>query len=189
MIAGAFTAGFEWLYPLRVLSVFAVLWAFRQSYAKLGWSWSWQAFALGGLTFLIWTLFSLKKPGAEFERGAEWSVLPQGWAPVWVFIRLLGYVVAVPLAEELAFRGYLTRRLQAANFAEVPLGQFSWLSFVGSSVLFGALHGKYWLPGTMAGMLFALALYRRRRLGDAVIAHATVNALIAVYGITAATVQ
>jgi exosortase E/protease (VPEID-CTERM system) len=187
MIAAAFTADFEWLYPLRVVAVFGVLWAFRHSYAKLGWTCSWQAFALGGLTFLLWAVFSPANPGAEFQRGTEWSVLPAGWALAWVVIRILGYVVAVPLAEELAFRGYLTRRLQAPSFTDVPLGQFSWLSFVGSSVLFGALHGQNWLPGILAGMLFALALYRKGRMGDAVVAHATANGLIAVCGLAGLT--
>jgi membrane protease YdiL (CAAX protease family) len=45
-------------------------------------------------------------------------------------------------------------------------------------VAFGALHGR-WLAGTLAGLCYALALYRRGRLGDAVLAHATTNALIA----------
>jgi exosortase E/protease (VPEID-CTERM system) len=184
MVVAAFAADFEWLYPLRVAAVLGVLWAFRHSYARLGWGWSWQAVALGGLTFLIWAVLAPGNPGAEFRRGADWSSLPAAWAAAWVVVRLLGFVVAVPLAEELAFRGYLTRRLQAAAFAEVPLGRFSWLSFVGSSVLFGALHGQAWLPGILAGMLFAVALYRRGRLGDAVIAHATANGLIALCGIT-----
>jgi exosortase E/protease (VPEID-CTERM system) len=184
MIVAAFAVDLEWLYPLRVIAVLGVLWAFRHSYANLGWSWSWPAFALGALTFLIWAAFAPGNPGGEFRRGADWSSLPALWAAPWVVIRLLGFVAAVPLAEELAFRGYLTRRLQAAAFAEVPLGRFSWPSFVGSSVLFGALHGQSWLPAILAGMLFALALYRRGRMGDAVIAHATVNGLIAVCGIT-----
>ena len=63
----------------------------------------------------------------------------------------------------------------------MPLGQFSWLSFLISSVLFGALHGGMWLHGTIAGMTFALALYQRGALGDAVQAHATTNALIVLY--------
>jgi CAAX prenyl protease-like protein len=52
------------------------------------------------------------------------------------------------------------------------------VSFLVSSVLFGALHGR-WLAGTVAGMFYAWAMYRRGRLADAVVAHATTNALIA----------
>ena len=69
--------------------------------------------------------------------------------------RIVGSVVAVPLAEELAFRGYLTRRLIAADFQDVPLGRLTWLSFLVSSALFGALHGR-WLAGILAGMIYAM---------------------------------
>jgi CAAX prenyl protease-like protein len=98
-------------------------------------------------------------------------------------MRIIGYVVIVPLAEELAFRGFLTRRIMRADFQKVPIGTFSWTSFLISSLLFGALHGKLWLIGTGAGMLFAMALYRRQSLGDAVQSHATANALLAVYAV------
>ena len=102
------------------------------------------------------------------------------WAGLWLIFRVIGSVVTVALAEELAFRGYLTRQLIASEFQEVPLGRFTWFSFLLSSALFGALHGR-WLAGTLAGMLYALALYRRGKLGDAVVAHATTNAMLAAY--------
>jgi hypothetical protein len=41
------------------------------------------------------------------------------------------------------------------------------------------MHGGDWLAGTLAGMFFALALYQRRELSDAVVAHATTSALLA----------
>jgi CAAX prenyl protease-like protein len=97
-----------------------------------------------------------------------------------VVFRVVGYVVVAPLAEELAFRAYLTRRLATTDIDRIPLGQFGWLPFLLSSLLFGALHGSLWMAGTLAGIAFALALYRRRMLGDAVVAHATTNALLAV---------
>ena len=71
--------------------------------------------------------------------------------------------------------------MMGADFEQLPLGLFSWSSFVISSLLFGALHGGFWLAGTIAGMAFAIALYQRRALGDAVLAHATTNGLIAFY--------
>ncbi len=98
----------------------------------------------------------------------------------WVIARALGSVIVSPLIEELAFRGYLTRRLMAADFKSVPQGKFSWPSFLVSSSLFGIFHDR-WIAGTLAGMLYALALYRRHKLSDAVLAHATTNALIVAY--------
>ena len=99
--------------------------------------------------------------------------------------RVLGSVITVPLAEELAFRGYLIRKLIAKDFENVPLVQFSWFSFMLTSVLFGLLHER-WIAGTLAGMCYALALYRRGQIGDAVIAHMTTNALIAIFVLTQA---
>ncbi|MFY9975006.1 MAG: CPBP family glutamic-type intramembrane protease, partial [Chromatiaceae bacterium] len=51
-------------------------------------------------------------------------------------------------------------------------------SFIVSSLLFGLLH-QHLLAGALAGAAFALALYRRGRVGDAILAHVSSNALIA----------
>jgi len=106
--------------------------------------------------------------------------LSGGMAAVWVVFRVLGSVMIVPLAEELAFRGYVMRKLVAQDFENVPLGHFTWYAFVLSSVWFGVLHGR-WVAGSLAGMGYALALTQRGQLADAMLAHMTTNALIAAY--------
>jgi CAAX prenyl protease-like protein len=100
---------------------------------------------------------------------------------VWLVFRVIGSVIAVPFAEELAFRGYLMRRLISADWNDIPTTRFTWISLLVSSALFGALHPGRWLAGTLAGVLFAIALYRRGNVLDAVVAHAMANALIAAY--------
>jgi CAAX prenyl protease-like protein len=104
--------------------------------------------------------------------------LPIGGAYLWLIFRIIGFVGVTPLVEELAFRGYLIRRLTTSEIQTIPPGNFSWLSMVISSGLFGALH-QPWLPGMLAGILFALALRSRGRLGDAVLAHVIANGLLA----------
>ena len=183
MITGAFSAGIDWLYPVRVVAAAWMLWLFRRSYAHLGWTISWRAIAIGCVTFAIWIALVPSGPAGEPLPAALQSV-PFAWAAAWLAVRIVGYTVTVPLVEELAFRGYLTRRLMRSDFEHLPLGLFSWWSFVVSSLLFGALHGGLWLAGTIAGMTFALALYQRRAIGDAVVAHATTNGLIAMYVLT-----
>jgi exosortase E/protease (VPEID-CTERM system) len=185
MVTAASSSGFDLFYPLRVVAIVLMLYYFRKSYHSLGWKWTWQAPAVGAAVFMIWMLL---EPDADSNRMA----LPQGLAEltseaaaVWLVFRVFGSVIAVPLAEELAFRGYLIRKLVAKDFERVPLGQFTWFSFVLTSVLFGLLHER-WLAGTLAGMGYALALYRRGQLGDAVIAHMTTNALIAILVLTQA---
>jgi len=181
MICGALTSGFDWLYPVRVLAALAVLCSFRHAYGRWDWSVSWQAIALGAATFGIWLLLA---PADMFEDTGFPEALTgssRGLAIAWLAFRLLGYVVTVPLAEELAFRGYLTRRLVDRYFDQVEPARITWWSVALTSVLFGAMHGRCWMAGILAGVLFAVAFRRRGRLADAVTAHATTNALIAVY--------
>jgi len=176
-------SGFDRFYALRVLAAGGLLWHYRREYADLRWSWSWSwgAVALGAIVFAFWMALEPRwsaEDSAPIARGL--AGLGRSWALVWLGFRVAGSVVVVPLAEELAFRGFVLRRLIAAEFTDVRPGAFTWPSFLISSVLFGVLHGR-WLAGTLAGLVFALALYRRRELADAVVAHATANALIAAY--------
>jgi exosortase E/protease (VPEID-CTERM system) len=184
MASGALQSGdVDLLYPLRVVAAAAALWACRRQYREFRPTWSWSAVATGGAAFVVWVvgtwLFAAGEAGSALRE--ELAALPGGAAAVWLTFRVLGTVLTVPVAEELAFRGYLTRRLIAADFQTVRLGQFSWMSFVVSSVLFGAMHDDL-LAATVCGALYALALYRRGNLGDAILAHATTNALVALAG-------
>jgi exosortase E/protease (VPEID-CTERM system) len=177
MITAAGAAGFDALYPLGIIVTGAVLWHYRAAYRPLFGSLSWEPFAIGTLVFVIWLILvpASSDGQALVDRLSEW---PSWLAATWLLIRVLGSVVAVPLAEELAFRGYLIRKLVSKDFEQVHPGQFTWFSFVVSSLLFGLLHQNL-LAGTLAGGAFALALYRRGYLGDAILAHMTSNALIA----------
>jgi CAAX prenyl protease-like protein len=75
---------------------------------------------------------------------------------IFPYSRVLGSVITVPIAEELAFRGYVLRRLISSDFDNISL-RFTWLSFLLPSFLFGALHGR-WPAGTVAGMFYAWAM-------------------------------
>ncbi|HEX5271083.1 MAG TPA: CAAX prenyl protease-related protein, partial [Gemmataceae bacterium] len=181
MLTAAVSAGFDWLYPLRVGAVAVVLWFLRRHYRELSGSLSWVAVAAGALVFALWlALEPPPRPGAEADFAATLAGVPRGWAVAWLVVRVIGSVVTVPLAEELAFRGYLLRRLIAADFEAVPLGRLTWLSFLGSSLAFGLLHGR-WVAGALSGMVFALLLRHRGRLADPVVAHVVANALIAAW--------
>jgi CAAX prenyl protease-like protein len=88
--------------------------------------------------------------------------------------------VTVPLAEELAFRGYLLHCFGERNGDQLRFGHFTWAGFLVSSMLFGLLHQR-WLAGILAGIAYALVLYRHGRLSHAVLAHGTTNLLIAAW--------
>ncbi|MDI1276137.1 exosortase E/protease, VPEID-CTERM system [Methylobacter sp.] len=185
MMSSAFSSGFDTLYPLRVVAIVIALYYFRKAYAGLGWRWTWQAPAIGTAVFIIWILLEPDIDSSKTALSQGLAELTSGSAAAWLVFRVLGSVITVPLAEELAFRGYLIRKLIAKDFENVPLVQFSWFSFMLTSVLFGLLHER-WIAGTLAGMCYALALYRRGQIGDAVIAHMTTNALIAIFVLTQA---
>jgi exosortase E/protease (VPEID-CTERM system) len=181
MITTAFSSELDYYYPLRLIVGGAVLYHYRRSYTGLGWTCSWTAVAVGAGVFVLWTALNLlqEQPGLGGALPAALAAMPSLWATFWLVLRLLGYVLLAPLVEELAFRGYLISRIVGAERQEV--GQFTWLSFLFSSFLFGLFHQNHWLAGSLAGMAYALALYRRRQLMDAVLAHITTNALIATY--------
>ena len=180
MLTHALTIDFDFLYPLRVIAALATLMYFRRDLASFAWSPSLSAIALGTLVWVLWLgLARGGDAGADGFVGGLRQLSPLE-SMLWVTFRILGGVVTVPIAEELAFRGYLLRKFVASNFEAVSPREFTWVSFVASSLLFGVLHQE-WLAGTIAGMILAYAVYRRGRLADAIYAHATANALLAAY--------
>lgn len=171
------------LYPLRALTAGLLVWYFWPRYDSLrasgnvsGASGTAWAVGAGGLVFLLWV--ALVPPGSG--SAPEALAAATGWlCAAWMVGKVVGYVVVTPLVEELAFRGYLMRRLVSADFEAVRPGTFAWPAFLVSSVVFGLMHG-HWLAGTLAGMAYALVVVRTGRVRDAVIAHALTNGLLAV---------
>jgi exosortase E/protease (VPEID-CTERM system) len=180
IVTAAVSHDFDWLYPVRASAMGVALWSFRRVYRQFTWTWSGQAIALGGAVFLVWMLLEPPMDSSQTAVASGIASLSGGMTALWVGFRVLGSVLMVPLAEELAFRGYVMRKLVARDFETVPLGHFTWPAFLLSSGLFGVFHGR-WVAGSLAGMGYALALTRRGQLADAVLAHMTTNALIAAY--------
>ena len=182
MISRAASGGFEWLYPLRFFAAAAALWFFRSKYTSLDWHFGWLAPIAGVAVFGMWLgLESLS--GAHTDNGiaaglASWPSIARG---AWLAFRVLGAVVTVPIAEELAFRGYLIRRLISSHFESIDPEAWTYFSVIASSIVFGLMHGDRWLAGIAAGLLYAAVFLFRGRIGDAVVAHATTNALLAIW--------
>lgn len=176
MLSRALTGGFEWTYPLRFAAAGGAILLYRREYAALDWRIDWTGPAAGLAVFALWMSLEQSGPG---PMPRELAAAPAGLRDGWLLLRVLAATVTVPIAEELAFRGYLLRRFQAAEFEAVSFRAFSWSALAGSSVIFGLLHGPRWIAGTLAGVIFALVVQRRGRLGNAVVAHAVANALLA----------
>jgi exosortase E/protease (VPEID-CTERM system) len=185
MATGALSGddGFDRLYAARVVTAGAALLAYRGAVGRLGWSWSWAAVGVGLVVFAAWIgLEHLLPPAppAEPEPG-PFARLRGPEALLWVAARVAGAVLVVPLVEELAFRGYLLRRLQGAGPEQSMAGRWNWVAALVSSAVFGALHPDRWVAGTLAGVFYAWVFCRRGRLADAVLAHAVTNAVLAGY--------
>jgi exosortase E/protease (VPEID-CTERM system) len=180
VVTSALSSGVDWLYPMRVVATSVALWSCRTGYRPIPWTWRWHAIVLGMAIFGVWMALEPAGHHRTTVVAEGLAALPSGLAVVWVGFRVLGSVLIVPVAEELAFRGYVIHKLSAPDFSRVRPGQFTWGACLMSSVLFGVLHGR-WLAGTLAGLGYALALRQRGQLADAVVAHMTTNALIAAY--------
>jgi CAAX prenyl protease-like protein len=176
--ARAISSGFEFFYPLRLVAGLWMLARYRRTLSTIDWRWSWRGPAVGALVFLVWI-------------GAAYFLLPQSAMPVklatepaalrefWIVNRIAGSMLIVPIAEELAYRGYLMRRLANSDFESVPFASVRWPALTVTAVVFGLAHGALWLPGIAAGLAYGLLVARRGRIGEAVAAHATTNSLIA----------
>jgi exosortase E/protease (VPEID-CTERM system) len=178
MIAHALSAGFDLLYPLRCVAAVAVLWIYRRSYATLDWRVGWRAPAVGVLIAGIWLVFAhfLTAPSAMPQ---PLSLLPAPLRAAWIGSRLLAATVTVPIAEELAYRGYVLRRLVNSDFQCVKFQDIRWPALAICAVIFGITHGTMWLPAMLAGLAYGAITIRTGSIGEAVVAHATTNALLA----------
>jgi exosortase E/protease (VPEID-CTERM system) len=177
-ISQAASSGVEIMYPLRLVAGVSVLALYQNKLRALDWRWSWRGPAVGTFVFLVWILaarFLLPASGMP-EKLAS---LPAALRGFWIVSRVTGSVLVVPIAEELAYRGYLMRRLVNADFESVSFRSVRWLALTVTAIAFGLAHGVLWLPGIVAGLAYGLILVRRGSLGEAVAAHATTNALIA----------
>ena len=170
----AMTNLFDFYYPLRVVIVGAVLFHFREHYREFLGFISRDGVACGLVVYVLWLLLAKEHPAdppGDFLTGS----LLTGW----LIFRVIGAVIIIPLVEELAFRGYLLRRLQSINFQDVPISSLTTVSVLGSSLAFGLLH-QDWVAATVAGVFYAGVLRRNGTLADAVVAHAVTNLCLSI---------
>ena len=181
-VSKAASGSFEWLYPLRLFAAAIAIWYFRNEYRRIDFRFGWAAPIAGAGVFLIWIAPSLwSREIAANALSAALPALSPAMRSAWIAIRIAAAITTVPIAEELAFRGYLARRLISREFDAVPFSSLTWLSIGISSVAFGLLHGTHWFIGIIAGATYAWLLKRRGRIGEVIAAHATTNLLLAAW--------
>lgn len=180
-------------YPVRVIVVSAVLILFSRKVISLRPSRPVASTLFGAILFAVWIGPDLLWPAYRqhwlfhnFILGSAQSSLAGEVRvdPVFLFFRITGTALLVPVIEELFWRAWLMRYLIAADFEKIRLGTYSALSFWLTAVLFATEHGPYWEVGLIAGIAFNWWMIRTRSLGDCILAHGVTNACLAAYVIT-----
>lgn len=175
MISGGFFAQcLDLAYPLTVLLTGSALWIYRRRFENPVCSFNWPAVLLGAIAAI--PLLILHPQSAPIE--ADLLSLPRSLAVTWIAFWLVGAIIITPLAEELAFRGFLMRRMASFEFQNVAYDKVTVLPILTSSILYGLLHHN-WVASIASGFIYALAARRRNRLADATSAHMTSAAIIA----------
>ncbi|MGO9933749.1 MAG: exosortase E/protease, VPEID-CTERM system [Steroidobacteraceae bacterium] len=178
MIVHALSEGFDLFYPVRLVCAAIVLWAYRRSYRGLDWRFSWRGVAVGAATFCLWAAFAhfLSTPAAQ---PLDLAKLPPSLRVTWIACRAAAAMITVPIAEELAYRGYLMRRIVSRHFDRLPMSAVSVPALAISAAAFGAAHGGLWPAGVAAGLAYGMIAKSTGKIGESIAAHATTNALIA----------
>jgi hypothetical protein len=97
-----------------------------------------------------------------------------------IAVRLIGAAVVVPVMEELFWRSFLMRYLINPDFRSVPMGAFSWFSFLGVAILIGLEHHRV-IVGIAVGLLYNLLLVRQKNLRGVILAHGVTNLGLGIY--------
>lgn len=185
--------GRYWVYLAKTLLGAWMLWLVRPFVQEMRWRISWEALLVGVAVFVLWVGLddwlirlgfanSYPKPklsGAAWNPGAHFG---EGAAPAWFFIivRIAGSTLVVPALEEVFFRSFLYRYVMKVDFLAVPLGVFAWTPFVVVSLLFGFEH-REWLAGILCGFAYQGLVCWKKRIGDAMTAHAITNLLLGIW--------
>ena len=169
-----------------------MIWMVRPFIPEMRWKLSPEAILAGVAVFVLWIglpgflrMLGVASSFAEFKiSGGKWNPfnhfgeLTVAW--FFICIRLAGAAIVVPMLEEVFFRSLLYRYIVSPNFLSVALGQFHWKPFLITSIIFGLEH-REWLAGILCGFAYQGLVCWKKRLGDAMTAHAITNLLLGLW--------
>ena len=101
----------------------------------------------------------------------------------WTFIILRWACAAlvVPPMEELFWRDFLWREVQAPNdFKLASVGEWDWKALLIVSAAFSTVHIQ-WITAFVWGLMIGLLLVRTKSLGACILAHGVTNFLLGAY--------
>lgn len=194
----------HWLYPLQTLLCAGLLFLFRRHYHFSPWRGLGMACGFAVLGIVVWIA-----PASLYTHLATGDDVPAWWAwlgmverkegfdptllaawPAWetsaIVMRFVRMVLVVPLVEELLWRGFLMRYVNAADgdWQRVPFGTHSWRGFTIVTVMVMLAHAPQdYLAALVWGTLMYVLAVRSRSLGACVIMHALGNFLLGLYAL------
>lgn len=178
---GSFQGEFNWFYFIPATVGAALMWVMRDRIIEeMKGAPTLAGLFCGVAVYVLWIAMIPPNPErvALFETALGGVALPVLIA--WVVIRVLGSSIVVPVLEELAFRAGLTRIITRATGPKLGQPVALVLAVLLSSVAFGLMHADI-LAATVAGIAYGALAAWRGRIGDAIVAHAVTNFLIAVH--------
>jgi uncharacterized protein len=173
-----------WIYAAKAALGAGILWHFRLNLEEMRWKLSWEAVAAGILVFVAWVGLDgcypvLAARGATFAPAHTYGSGSMG-AVFFTAVRVVGASLVVPPIEEVFYRSFLYRYLIKQDFLTIPIGHINWPAFLISGVVFGVAHNE-WLSGILCAFAYQAVVFRKKRLGDAITAHAVTNLLLAAW--------
>lgn len=123
-----------------------------------------------------WYIFRIgeaEDPRAGISAASWWSQ---------AVLRISVASITVPVVEELFWRGFMLRALiDWHHFERVPLGKFTWFSFIGTSLLSVLQHPSNWAVSIFCWFLFNGLFYWKKSLLFLMLVHGITNLVLYVY--------
>lgn len=177
---------FLYTYPIRVILAGSALFIARSKYREIHFRdlasplKSAASIVVGVVVFVLWINMDWTLPSQATQEFNP-AIIPDPAARnLMIAFRLTGAAVVVPVMEELFWRSFLIRYIIDKEFESVPIGFFTWVSFLIATVLFGLEH-NFIIAGIMAGVAYNALLYYTKSIAHCILSHAITNFLLGIY--------
>jgi hypothetical protein len=188
---------------IRGVGAMAVVWLLRRDLPPLGKAHWGTAIVVGVLAAVLWVQGQYIFNGVEVAGkslggrlflfpGIPGADDPREGIPIWSWrlqavLRITVACTTVPVVEEVFWRGFLLRALiNWDRFEKVPLGTFTWVSFLGTSLLSTLEHPDNWGVSILCWFLYNGLMYWKKSILCLIITHGVTNLVLYLYVLYAA---
>ena len=163
-----------------ILGVGAIIYFWKQ-YDEIKVKFDFMSWIVGLVLIAIWIGLEFLYTGTKTDFNPFTLSSPLSW--IVLISKLIGMVVVAAVVEELFIRSFLARLFIDPNkWEKVPIGTFSWMSFIITVIIFGFMHDR-WIVGIISGIIFNLWLYYKKDMFACIQCHASANLFLAIYAI------